>query len=240
VIELSDVWRTYHVGGDDVHALAGVDEEIEGGEHVAIMGPSGSGKSTLLNIVGLLDRPTRGSYLLDGREVATLDERELSLLRRETTGCVFQSHHLVPRLSARRNVELPLLFAGVSREERRRRATEALEAVGLADRAEHRPSELSGGQSQRVAIARAMILQPRILLADEPTGNLDRAAGDQVLALLHELNRSGHTLVVVTHDVTVARQAERVILLDDGRIVRRMAGSELTSVAEAIAGRRAS
>jgi len=236
VITLEGIWRTYRVGGLELHALAGIDEEIESGEHVAIMGPSGSGKSTLLNLIGCLDRPTRGSYRLGDREVAQLDERELAAVRRDLIGYVFQSYHLVARLDALANVELPLVFAGVPRAERRRRAAEALEAVALSDRARHRPSELSGGQCQRVAIARATIMRPQVLLADEPTGNLDRAAGRQVLELLERLNREGLALIVVTHDPEVARRASRVILLEDGRVVRRMPGSALTTVAEILGG----
>ena len=236
MIALEDIWRTYRVGGLELHALAGIDEEIEPGEHVAIMGPSGSGKSTLLNLIGCLDRPTRGSYRLGGSEVAQLDERELARVRRDLIGYVFQSYHLVARLDALANVELPLVFAGVPRAERRRRAAEALEAVALSDRARHRPSELSGGQCQRVAIARATIMRPQVLLADEPTGNLDRAAGGQVLELLERLNREGLALIVVTHDPEVARRASRVILLEDGRVVRRVPGSALTTVAEILGG----
>jgi putative ABC transport system ATP-binding protein len=236
VIRLTGIWRTYHVGSSDVHALAGIDETIERGEHVAVMGPSGSGKSTLLNIVGCLDRPTRGSYELDGREVASLDEQQLSNVRRDAVGYVFQAYHLVPRLDAAANVELPLVVAGVPRAERRTRVAEALAAVDLADRAHHRPAELSGGECQRVAIARATILRPAVLLADEPTGNLDSAAGEIVLALLERLNGEGLTLVVVTHDPGVARRAQRVILLEDGRIARRLPGHALVSLSEALRG----
>ena len=234
MIQMHDIWRTYEVGDSQVHALAGIDERISAGEHVAIMGPSGSGKSTLLNIIGCLDRPTRGSYELDGREVAGLTETQLSRVRRETIGCVFQSYHLVPRLTAGQNVELPLMFAGVPRTERRRRAAQALDVVGLSDRARHRPTQLSGGQRQRVAIARAMITRPRVLLADEPTGNLDRAAGQEILAHLDQLNADGLTLIVVTHDAEVARRAQRVIILDDGKIARRLPASELVSVVDAL------
>ena len=234
MIRLRDLWRTYSVGEEEVHALAGVDEDIAAGEHVAIMGPSGSGKSTLLNVIGCLDRPTRGSYVLDGREVANLAEPELSRVRRDMIGYVFQSYHLVPRLTARQNVELPLVFAGVPRGERRARVDRALAAVGLADRAGHRPAQMSGGQSQRVAIARATILRPRVLLADEPTGNLDRASGRQVLDHLVALNAEGLTLIVVTHDPEVARLATRVILLEDGRVVRHLRGEELSGLAAAL------
>ncbi len=234
MIVLRGLRRTYRMGEEEVHALDGVDETIAAGEHVAIMGPSGSGKSTLLNVIGCLDRPTAGSYSLDGRQVAGLDEIELSAVRQQLIGYVFQSYHLVPRLSALENVELPLVFAGVSRAERRQRATAAIAAVGLADRAGHRPAELSGGQCQRVAIARATILAPRVLLADEPTGNLDSHSGAAVLELLESLNRGGLTLVVVTHDAAVARRAQRVLIMKDGRVVRRLAGRDLTSVAEAL------
>jgi putative ABC transport system ATP-binding protein len=235
MIRLTDIWRTYAVGANQVHALAGVSEEIRRGEHVAIMGPSGSGKSTLLNVIGLLDRPTRGSYALGGREVAGLDDAELARIRREEIGYVFQSYHLVARLDARRNVELPMLLAGVPRAERRRRAEAALAAVDLQARIDHRPAELSGGERQRVAIARATILRPRVLLADEPTGNLDRRSGQQVLKLLEDLRAGGLTLIVVTHDIEVARRAERVLLLEDGLIVRRLAGAGLQDLAAALA-----
>ncbi len=234
MIELRDLWRSYTLGATVVNALAGVDETIADGEHVAIMGPSGSGKSTLLNLIGLLDRPTRGSYTLDGREVASLDDAELSRLRRDRIGHVFQAYHLVARLNALENVEMPLVFAGVGREERRARAQAALAEVGLEARARHRPAELSGGERQRVAIARAAVLRPSVLLADEPTGNLDRAAGRVVLELLERLNAQGMTLIVVTHDPEVARRAGRVIILEDGRIVNRLAGRELVTLADAL------
>ena len=234
MIRLHDVWRTWQLGGAPVHALAGVDEEIARGEHVSVMGPSGSGKSTLLNVIGCLDRPTRGSYELDGRETARLSENELAKVRRHSIGYVFQTYHLVPRLDAEANVELPMLFEGVEPRERRERAREALERVGLARRARHRPSELSGGERQRVAIARAVVMRPKVLLADEPTGNLDRASGEQVLSLLDELHARGLTLIVVTHDPSVARRAQRVLILEDGRIVRRMPAAELVTLADAL------
>ncbi len=234
MIRLAGIWRTYVVGGREVHALAGVDERIERGEHVAVMGPSGSGKSTLLNVIGLLDRPTRGSYELDGREVSRLGEAELARARREEVGYVFQAYHLVPRLDARRNVELPMLLAGVPRRERRERAEAALAAVDLGDRLDHKPSEMSGGERQRVAIARATILRPRLLLADEPTGNLDRRSGEQVLELLARLRAGGLTLVVVTHDIDVARRAQRVLIMEDGRVARRLSGAEVQGLAEAL------
>jgi putative ABC transport system ATP-binding protein len=222
VIWLDHVSRVFRVGETEVRALDDVSEEIATGEHVALMGPSGSGKSTLLNVLGCLDRPSEGSYRLDGREVGALDDAELTLVRRRLVGFVFQSFHLVPRLSAALNVELPMLFAGVERTERRERAAAELEAVGLRPRADHRPDQLSGGERQRVAIARAMVMRPRLLLADEPTGNLDTASGRQVLDLLARLHAAGLTLVVVTHDPGVARRAQRVLLMTDGRIARRL------------------
>ncbi|HZL99654.1 MAG TPA: ABC transporter ATP-binding protein [Planctomycetota bacterium] len=237
MIRLDEVWRTYAAGGRAVHALAGVTEGIEAGEHVAIMGPSGSGKSTLLNVLGCLDRPTSGSYRLDGREVGSLSESELALVRRQSFGHVFQSYHLVPRLDAAANVELPMVFAGLPRAGRPAAVAAALEAVGLADRRDHRPAQLSGGEQQRVAIARAMILRPRVLLADEPTGNLDSASGGQILDLLERLHGQGLTLVVVTHDPSVARRARRVLVMQDGRIAASLPGRELTTVAEALAAR---
>lgn len=231
MIRLEGIRRTYDVGGRELTALDGIDEHIPPGEHVAIMGPSGSGKSTLLNVIGCLDRPTAGSYRLDGREVGLLDEEELSRVRRESIGYVFQAYHLVPRLDAAGNVELPMIFAGIPRVERRRRVEEALAAVGLAARMTHRPSEMSGGERQRVAVARATILEPRVLLADEPTGNLDGESGRQVLDLLSKLNAAGLTLVVVTHDPEVAHRASRVLILRDGRIVQRIPGSEIKGYA---------
>jgi len=227
VIRLEHVSRVFRVGEAEVRALDDVSEEIAGGEHVALMGPSGSGKSTLLNVLGCLDRPSEGSYRLDGREVGALDDAELTLVRRRLVGFVFQSFHLVPRLSAAQNVELPMLFAGVARAERRERAAAELAAVGLRPRADHRPDQLSGGERQRVAIARAMVMRPRVLLADEPTGNLDSASGRQVLDLLARLHAEGLTLVVVTHDPGVARRAQRVLVMTDGRIARRLRPEEL-------------
>jgi putative ABC transport system ATP-binding protein len=227
VIELEDVWRTYELGGRALHALAEIDERILPGEHVAIMGPSGSGKSTLLNLIGCLDRPTRGTYRFEGRDVTNLSDSELAHLRGERVGYVFQSYHLVKRLEAWRNVELPLVLAGVERAERRERVDAALAEVGLAPRSGHRPAQLSGGERQRVAIARATVRRPSVLLADEPTGNLDRATGQQILELLARFHAQGMTLIVVTHDLAVARRAQRVLLLEDGRIARRLAPAEL-------------
>jgi putative ABC transport system ATP-binding protein len=227
MIQLEKVSRTFMVGGRPVHALNEMTEEITAGEHVAIMGPSGSGKSTLLNILGCLDRPTSGIYRLDGRELEHLSQSELSQIRRHKIGFVFQAYHLVPRLHAAANVELPMIFAGIPRPERRKRVLAALRAVGLDHRLSHRPDQLSGGECQRVAIARATVMGPRILLADEPTGNLDSASGKQVLELLEKMNQDGLTLVTVTHDPNVARRADRVLILEDGRLARRIAGKDL-------------
>jgi putative ABC transport system ATP-binding protein len=218
MIELEKIERTFQVGGEQVHALRGVDLRIERGEYVSIMGPSGSGKSTLLNILGCLDRPTAGVYRLDGREVENLGEDELARLRRDTIGFVFQFFHLVPRLSAAENVGLPLLFAGIEPAERRRRVDAALSSVGLAERARHRPDQLSGGERQRVAIARALITEPAVLLADEPTGNLDTRSGSGIVHLLEELNARQITLLVVTHDPGIAERAKRRIRIVDGAI----------------------
>jgi len=236
VIELTDITRVYHLGETEVRALDGVSARIADGEHVAIMGPSGSGKSTLLNLLGCLDRPTSGSYRLNGQEVASLDDQELTKIRRNEIGFVFQFFHLVPRLTARENVELPLLFAGVPRRERQSASQAALAAVGLATRAEHHPAELSGGERQRVALARATILNPAILLADEPTGNLDSASGRAVLDLLDRLNKDGQTLVVVTHDPKVASRADRILVLIDGRVVREVGGEGINEVMQLLAG----
>ena len=218
MIRLEGVWRTYRVGESEVHALKGVDLEIARGEHVALIGPSGSGKSTMLHIVGCLDRPTRGRYLFEGREAGSLSEEERSLLRRSRIGFVFQFFHLLPRLTALGNVELPMLFAGTPARERRERAARALAGVGLKHRAAHRPDQLSGGERQRVAIARAVVMDPAVLLADEPTGNLDRASALEVMELIEAMNRDGLTLVVVTHDPAIAGRARRVVRMSDGEI----------------------
>ncbi len=227
MIELERVTKTYIMGGQPLHALREVSEVIAAGEYVAVMGPSGSGKSTLLHIAGCLDRPTSGTYRLDGKDVTTLPETELSRIRREKIGFIFQSFHLVPRLSAAENVGFPMVFAGVPRPERRERVEAALAAVGLAARTAHRPAELSGGERQRVAIARATVMRPQVLLADEPTGNLDSAAGRQVMALLEAMNERGLTLIIVTHDPGVARRAKRVLVMRDGEIAEHLRGSDL-------------
>ena len=218
MIELAGLTRVFEVGGRPVRALDGLDLTLPDDAYVAVMGPSGSGKSTLLHILGLLDRPTSGSYRLDGRETAELEDAARTRLRRDAIGFIFQSFHLVPRLTALGNVELPMVFAGVPPAERRERARSALAAVGLADRATHRQSQLSGGERQRVAIARATVMRPRILLADEPTGNLDSVAGGEVIRLLEDLNASGLTLIIVTHDPEVGRRARRLLRLRDGRL----------------------
>ncbi len=232
MIRLDGISRTYDVGGEPVHALVGVTEPIETGEYLAIMGPSGSGKSTLLHVLGCLDRPDQGTYELDGRDVGRLDDAELSLMRRHTIGFVFQFFHLVPRLTARENVELPMIFAGIDPAERRARALARLHAVGLEPRATHRPDQLSGGERQRVALARATVLDPKLLLADEPTGNLDTVSGRHVLEILEQMNAAGLTLIVVTHDPAVARRARRVLVLKDGRVVYRGAGSRIHEAVE--------
>ena len=218
MISLKGIERNFQVGDQTVHALSNVNLEIAAGEYVSIMGPSGSGKSTLLNIVGLLDRPSKGIYKLDGGDVTGLNDEQEAGVRRDKIGFVFQSFHLVPRLSALENVALPMLLAGIGINERRKRASENLEAYGLADRMHHRPDQLSGGQRQRVAMARATIMRPVVLLADEPTGNLDRASGKDVVALLEGLNESGVTLVVVTHDPQLGQRARRKIHMVDGKI----------------------
>ena len=220
VIVLRNVVKTYELGEIKVHALQGVSLLIERGDYVAIMGASGSGKSTLMNVIGCLDVPTSGRYLLDGVDVRGLEDSELAEIRNQKIGFVFQSFNLVPRTTALHNVELPLVYARVKPKERRERAYAALQAVGLVDRAEHLPSELSGGQQQRVAVARALVTRPAIVLADEPTGNLDSVATREVLAVFDRLNAEGHTVVLITHERDVAAHTKRVVELTDGQIVR--------------------
>jgi putative ABC transport system ATP-binding protein len=218
LIELSGISRTFQLGDSTVHALHSINLNIKSGEYVAVMGPSGSGKSTLLNLLGLLDRPDAGTYFLEGRDVTTLSPNEQARVRSERIGFVFQSFHLVPRLTAAENIALPMMLAGIAPAERGRRVAQALKDYGLADRASHRPDQLSGGQRQRVAIARATVMRPALLLADEPTGNLDRATGEEVMRLLEELNDQGVTLVVVTHDQALGARARRQIAMLDGAI----------------------
>ena len=218
LIQLSGIERVFHLGDSEVHALRHLDLSIEPGEYVAIMGPSGSGKSTMLNLLGLLDRPNAGTYHLEGRDVTTLSLDEQARVRSERIGFVFQSFHLVPRLTAAENIALPMTLAGIPPAERDRRVQQALKDYGLAERATHRPNELSGGQRQRVAIARATIMQPAMILADEPTGNLDRATGEEVMRLLEELNGRGVTLIVVTHDATLGARAHRQLQMEDGEL----------------------
>jgi putative ABC transport system ATP-binding protein len=220
VIRLEKLNRRYRMGAGHIDALGSVDLTVDRGDYLAIMGPSGSGKSTLMNIIGCLDTPTGGSYWLNGKSVSAMNERQLARVRNTEIGFVFQTFNLLPRMTALANVEVPLIYAGVKRRERDRRATEALETVGLGERMLHRPSEMSGGQRQRVAIARALVTGPSIVLADEPTGNLDSGTGREIMTLFDQLHAGGNTLIVVTHESHVAKHARRVIYLSDGNIVK--------------------
>ncbi|MFZ2854285.1 MAG: ABC transporter ATP-binding protein [Rhodocyclaceae bacterium] len=228
LIELSAIERVFQLGDSTVHALRRLDMAIAAGEYVAVMGPSGSGKSTLLNLLGLLDRPNAGTYRLEGTDVTTLSAEQQARIRSERIGFVFQSFHLVPRLTAAENIALPMTLAGIAPAQRAERVAQALKDYGLANRAEHRPDQLSGGQRQRVAIARATIMQPAVILADEPTGNLDRATGEEVMRLLEELNARGVTLIVVTHDTALGARARRQLLMEDGALRHDSAGQEKT------------
>jgi len=220
MIGLEHIHRVFQVGDQEVHALDDVNLSIDAGEYLSIMGPSGSGKSTLLNLIGLLDRPTSGTYMLDGVDVTSLDDEAQARTRREKIGFVFQFFHLVPRLSAFENVELPMMLGGIAPAERKQRVDKALKDMGLTDRAHHRPDQLSGGQRQRVAIARATVMQPAVILADEPTGNLDRHSGSDVVRILESLNERGITLVVVTHDPELGERSRRLIQMVDGRVTK--------------------
>lgn len=219
VIRLDGIWRSYQMGEETIHALRDLSLTIEKNEYAAIMGQSGSGKSTLMNVIGCLDSPTAGDYWLNGRQVSAMNDRELARARNTEIGFVFQTFNLLARLTALANVEVPLIYSGLRRKERHQRAREALERVGLADRLFHRPAEMSGGQRQRVAIARALVTSPSLLLADEPTGNLDSATGAEIMSLFDELHSAGNTLLVVTHEQSIADHAERIIRLSDGRVV---------------------
>ncbi len=218
LIRIRSLHRIYEVGTEQVHALNGVDLDIDQNEYVAIMGPSGSGKSTLMNIIGCLDTPTSGSYALKGQEIGTMSDDELARIRNQEIGFVFQTFNLLPRADAMHNVELPLVYAGVKHEDRRRRAREALDLVGLSDRVKHKPNELSGGQRQRVAIARALVNKPSIILADEPTGNLDTVTGEEIMPAFKNIWKQGNTVILVTHEADIARHAQRIVRMRDGKI----------------------
>ncbi|NOT12581.1 MAG: ABC transporter ATP-binding protein [Methylococcaceae bacterium] len=218
MIELTHIHRYFQVGEQTVHALDNISLQIKKGEYVSVMGPSGSGKSTLLNVIALLDKPSSGRYLLNNRDVTQCSDDELAKIRRENLGFVFQFFHLIPRLTAAENIEMPMILAGLPVNERKRRVTQALASVSLQDRANHRPNQLSGGQLQRVAIARAMIMQPEVLLADEPTGNLDSKSGAEIIELLENLNQQGVTLIIITHDQSLGDRAPRKIRIVDGQL----------------------
>jgi len=218
VIHTEDLWRTYQMGSEEIHALRGVTFEIQPGEYVAVMGPSGSGKSTLMNLIGCLDTPSKGRYVLRGKVVSEMNDDELAAIRNREIGFVFQTFNLLPRATALHNVELPLVYAGIPKEKRIEQAKRAIERVDLGDRMTHKPNELSGGQRQRVAIARALVMDPSILLADEPTGNLDSATGEEIMRLFERLHEKGHTIILVTHERDIAEHAHRTIHIRDGKI----------------------
>lgn len=218
IIQIKDLMKTYQLGGETVHALNKVSIEIEQGEFLAIIGPSGSGKSTLMNMLGCLDRPQSGTYLLDGKDISKMNDNQLATIRNKKIGFIFQNFNLLTKLTALENVELPLLYSGVPTKERRERALESLEKVGLKERAGHLPTQLSGGQQQRVAIARALVGNPSILLADEPTGALDSKTSKEILLIMQELNELGHTIILITHDLEIAKQAKRMVSIQDGQL----------------------
>src|SRR3954452_22394969 len=231
LIETVDLWKTYVMGDEEIHALRGVSLQIDRGEYVAIMGPSGSGKSTLMNLIGCLDTPSKGSYLLNGKQGTQMNDNELARIRNEEIGFVFQTFNLLPRATALHNVELPLVYAGVAAKDRQERARQALQKVELGERMMHRPNELSGGQRQRVAIARALVNNPSILLADEPTGNLDSKTGNEIMAVFERLHGTGNTIVLVTHEADIAAHAHRVIHIRDGQVERDVAGAAAMTTA---------
>lgn len=218
IIQIKDLMKTYQLGGETVHALNKVSIEIEQGEFLAIVGPSGSGKSTLMNMLGCLDRPQSGTYLLDGKDISKMNDNQLATIRNKKIGFIFQNFNLLTKLTALENVELPLLYSGVPTKERRERASESLGKVGLKERAGHLPTQLSGGQQQRVAIARALVGNPSILLADEPTGALDSKTSKEILLIMQELNELGHTIILITHDLVIAKQAKRMVSIQDGQL----------------------
>ena len=218
IIHTEDLWRTYQMGSEEIHALRGVSFEIQPGEYVAVMGPSGSGKSTLMNLIGCLDTPSKGRYVLRGKVVSEMNDDELAAIRNREIGFVFQTFNLLPRATALHNVELPLVYAGIPKEKRLEQAKRAIEMVDLTERMTHKPNELSGGQRQRVAIARALVMNPSILLADEPTGNLDSATGEEIMKLFERLHEQGHTIILVTHERDIAEHAHRTIHIRDGKI----------------------
>lgn len=219
MIYLKDITKTYDMGSVQVQVLRGITLSVKEGEFLSIIGPSGSGKSTLMNMIGCLDVPTTGEYFLDGKEISTYNEKQLSKIRNQKIGFIFQKFNLLPKLSALENVELPLIYRGMSQKERMKKSIEALEKVGLSDRMSHKPTELSGGQQQRVAIARALAGDPPVLLADEPTGNLDSKSGSDVMELIHELSNEGKTIVLITHDIDIANEAQRIVTIKDGLLL---------------------
>jgi putative ABC transport system ATP-binding protein len=238
IIKMDDIGKIYKTGSIEVEALKNINLSIDKGEFTAIMGPSGSGKSTLMNIIGCLDRATSGNYELDGVDISRLNDNELAKIRNLKIGFVFQSFNLLPKMTALKNVELPMIYTGLDKKERRARALQAIEKVGLLDRAHHKPSELSGGQKQRVAIARALVNNPSIILADEPTGNLDSASGEDIMAIFQELNREGVTIVLVTHEQIIAQHTKRIISFMDGRITKDVAVSKPVDARDLISMRQ--